>query len=185
MTRTSAPASRRARGVRGYLSDRRWPGSRASMRYSITWSARRSSVCGMVRPSVFHEFPVREHPRQPALRTKSDNLRPVSQNEAVRHDGERVGALVRNDAERVCELFGLPHVYPLQLDVQRFGGPLSLPPGHGDERIRRIREDREARELRQRLLEEFQPLAFQLRHDGGQSSDVAARSREARYYSSL
>src|SRR5437899_7916006 len=87
--------------------------------------------------------------------------------------------------EGVAELLGLPHVDALQLDAQLFASALSLTPDHGDERIRRIREDREARELRQSVLEELQPLAFQLGHDGGQASDVAAGSRETRYHSDL
>jgi hypothetical protein len=45
--------------------------------------------------------------------------------------------------------------------------------------IGRSREQRDARERRQHLLEKFQPLAREIGKNGGQSSDVAARSRQA------
>src|SRR5262249_10838405 len=61
-------------------------------------------------PSVLYEFRIREHSRQPALRAEGDDLRSVSQQEAVRDDDERVWTLLRDEGEGIAELLRLLHV---------------------------------------------------------------------------
>ena len=52
-------------------------------------------------------------------------------------------------------------------------------------RIGRSREKRDARERRQHLLKDLKPLADEIGKNGGQSGDVAARSRQACDHSRL
>src|SRR4029434_9228401 len=88
-------------------------------------------------------------------------------------------------AEGGLKLVGAVRGHDLELDPQTLRRHLSLLNVLDVASIGRSREKRDARERRQHLLEDLKPLAHEIGKNGGQSDDVAARSRQACDHSRL
>ena len=84
--------------------------------------------------------------------------------------------------ERDLELLRTVGGHDLKLDPQYSRRHLGLLNVLDVARVGRSRKQCNARKRGQHLLEKLQPLACEIGKNGGQSGDVAAWSRQARYY---
>src|SRR6185436_10953701 len=103
----------------------------------------------------------------------------VGQGEGLQSYDKGVGTVAGGRIERRGQILRLSDVEKLRLESQGSCGDLDLLPLRWDSRIAHIEKSGDSRCSGNQVPEELDPFRVELRDDGAQSRDIAARMGEA------